>query len=457
MLRNAGRVADGGESLGGPNLPERLLLAMNRAGLTRRELAERLHTDPRVIRRYLAGERVPPPEFIAAWERECGLAPGALSVTGGSMASEPAEDRAPVSGQDDARTDGVGRAASAPTHRLVRTVAPVLAALVMVIGALVWVVTSRDEPGSPDQLSAAGPVIHYPPSPPVSVPAPPTQSVVGQDNMARVAQGLFLRGSTPEQVDVVGAYCSTVDQLRKAGCTRDDFLDEIPQSLVTLDAFWIDRVEVTNDQFERFVAATKYVTTAEQVGASTVFAPGTGQQTSIQGASWRTPRGPGSDLAGNGNYPVVHMSWLDARSYCAWAGKRLPTEAEWEKAARGPYGRQFPWGDEWDPTEKPVRLSFPGLRPMPGLQPVGSFASGSSPYGAADMLGNAFEWVADWYGADYYKVASALNPIGPDTGDQRVLRGGSWGTNEHLLRTPWRRAVAPTDTSALYGFRCART
>lgn len=304
--------------------------------------------------------------------------------------------------------------------------------------------------------SSARSLIRYPGSPPVSIPAAPARPVVGPDNMVLVAQGSFLRGSTEEQLNVVGGYCASVEILRKLGCTRDDFLDEYPQSLVTLDEFWIDRDEVTNEQFERFVAATRYVTTAEQTGSSSVWNPGAAQLDRVQGANWRSPLGPSGSGAGTKDHPVVHISWEDARSYCSWAGKRLPTEAEWEKAARGTYGREFPWGDEWDPNENPSRLSFIGLRPVAGLQPVGSFARGRSPYGANDMLGNVFEWVADWYGADYYKVSSALNPPGPDAGNHRILRGGSWGTNQFLLRVPWRRAVAPNDTSSLYGFRCAR-
>src|SRR4051794_17411075 len=177
--------------------------------------------------------------------------------------------------------------------------------------------------------------------------------------------------------------------------------DEWPQRSVYLDAFAIDQVEVTNERYMAFVATTGHRNPPNPYG--------TGPLLSIKGIE---------------QLPVVQTTWYDAKAYCSWAKKRLPTEAEWEKAARGTDGRRFPWGND-DPT--PSRANFD--REWDGdktLAPVGSLSEGASPYGVKNMAGNAREWVQDWYDHDYYKHAPHRNPQGPERGVVRSIRGGSW-------------------------------
>jgi formylglycine-generating enzyme required for sulfatase activity len=201
----------------------------------------------------------------------------------------------------------------------------------------------------------------------------------------------------------------------------DAWDDEKPQRLVYLDAFWIYQHPVTNTQFAAFVDASGHQTMAEETGWAWVWDGRNWMQT--EGATWGAPEGPGSSLAERGDHPVVQVSWFDATAYCQWAGGRLPTEAEWEKAARGTDGRRFPWGD--DPVAGD-RANFCDVNcPMnwadesrddgyAGTSPVGSYPAGASPYGALDMAGNVWEWVADLYGADYYRRHFNLNQTSPD-------------------------------------------
>lgn len=258
-----------------------------------------------------------------------------------------------------------------------------------------------------------------------------------------VPAGEFLRGSTSDDFDQIFSMCP--------GCGRDTIVDQSPQRRILLDAFWIDQAEVTNAQFSKFVEAVNYQTDAEKKGKSWVYIEGKGYITK-QGANWRHPIGPGSYY--KNQLPVVHVSWNDAVAYCSWAGRRLPTEAEWEKAARGVGGAFFPWGNQL-PNSGYLNYNYQIGSPAV----VGTYNQGASIYGVFDMAGNVWEWVNDFYDEDYYSRAPNRNPPGPNNGEGHVLRGGSWASSHYnemvnvmVTFRLWNFADTHSD---LVGFRCA--
>lgn len=210
----------------------------------------------------------------------------------------------------------------------------------------------------------------------------------------------------------------------------DALEDERPQHQVWLDRFEMDPYEVTTGQYAEFVAFAKH--------------PAPWQWESV-------------DLAQHRDRPVVGVSWFDADAFCRWRGKRLPTEAEWEKAARGTDGRLFPWGNQ-SPTPSLANFAL-GARfhYSQVLMPVQRYATGVSPYGLFQMAGNVGEWVADWYEGNYYESSPLKNPAGPAVGSFRVLRGGSWSDLPKYLLTYGRFKLPPETRNSYTGFRCART
>ena len=251
------------------------------------------------------------------------------------------------------------------------------------------------------------------------------------------------------------------------GGSRAAFADELPRHQVFVDAFYIDKYEVTNARFQQFVQATGYRTQAEREGGGKIPAQGGGKEKwqTVPDASWRSPKGQESRIAGLETHPVVQVTWHDAKAYCAWAGKRLPTEAEWEKAARGTDGRAYPWGNASEPQRTNFcdrRCAFPERLTtiddgFTETAPVGSFAAGQSPFGVYDMAGNVWEWVADWYDATYYQRSPERNPPGPPAGSEVVIRGGSWLYSALALRVPGRSGVPPDRRNNNIGFRCVAT
>ena len=239
--------------------------------------------------------------------------------------------------------------------------------------------------------------------------------------------------------------------------------DEAPIHNVRLNAFWIDELEVTNALFDAFVADTGYVTTDELDGAGHTVTTGTFEL--VRSANWRHPQGPGSDLTGRSQQPVTLVSWDDARAYCAWAGGRLPTEAEWEYAARGPDALTFPWGNSFSaqranycdrncpPFSWANDSADDGYRFMAD---VGTFAGGASWVGALDMAGNVWEWTADWYGEHYYATSPVDNPQGPArVGDAgKTIRGGAWSSEIQGVRSAVRVPISPANGHYDVGIRC---
>jgi formylglycine-generating enzyme required for sulfatase activity len=205
--------------------------------------------------------------------------------------------------------------------------------------------------------------------------------------------------------------------------------DERPKHRVWLDAFSIDPYEVTTAQYALFLALEKRPTPWQ----------------------WETV-----DLSQHGDRPVIGVDWHDADAYCRWKGKRLPTEAEWEKAARGSDGRLYPWGNQV-PTKELANFAL-GARFSYNqvLMPVRSHEQGKSPYGLYHMAGNAYEWVQDWYLSNYYETSPERNPRGPEQGQFKVLRGGSWSDLPKYLLTYGRFKLQPETRNSYTGFRCAK-
>jgi len=250
-----------------------------------------------------------------------------------------------------------------------------------------------------------------------------------------IRAGAFLMGSDPN-----------VDQ--------DALPEEMPQHSVTLPEYRISRVPVTVAQFAAFVNATGYLTAAEQDGYAWVWRNGEFFQ--VDGATWQHPSGPGDNIVGREDHPVVTVSWYDAQMFCRWAGVSLPTEAQWEKAARGADGRIWPWGN----TPPDVESCNFAMR-SGATTPVDRFPAGGSPFGVLDMAGNVWEWTASLWGA-CEDAPDFGYPYDPHDGRedeaapatvQRIMRSGAWGDPAGGIRCALRGKCHPADAADLGGFR----
>lgn len=289
-------------------------------------------------------------------------------------------------------------------------------------------------------------------------------------------------GTSAEEADTSRMVRIPGGEFRMGTDTDEGFPEdgEGPARTVELDPFYIDQHAVTNAEFLEFVRETDYTTTAEETGWSFVFskflseeqeqyvvgsASGTPWWSAVRNATWYRPEGPGSSISDRLDHPVVHVSWNDAIAYCNWANKRLPTEAEWERAARGGLtGKRYPWGDEltpdgehrcniWQgefPTENTGEDGYLGTAPVDEYEPNG--------HGLYNVSGNVWEWCNDWFSDSYHTDSSNANPRGPADGEEKSMRGGSYLCHRsycNRYRVAARNSTGPESTLGNTGFRCA--
>jgi formylglycine-generating enzyme required for sulfatase activity len=224
----------------------------------------------------------------------------------------------------------------------------------------------------------------------------------------------------------------------------DKYSAEKPPQNIAMDTNYIDKYLVTNAQFQKFVDATGYETDAEKEGGGRVRLGRRWKE--VSEASWKKPDSL-TGIEGREDHPVSQVSYNDAASYCEWAGKDLPSEAQWEMAARGPDGNEFPWGNS-EPDD--TTANYDNI--VGGTSPVMEYVKGQSYYGVQDMGGNVYQWIKDWYATG---ERAAKNPTGPETGEERVIKGGSFMEGMESMRSANRDRYPPNYSSFLFGFRCA--
>ncbi|KRF05993.1 hypothetical protein ASG89_19805 [Paenibacillus sp. Soil766] len=294
----------------------------------------------------------------------------------------------------------------------------------------------------------------------ITVEIPEAAGPTGKEGMVLIPGGKFLMGTDDRE-----------------GFPADG---EGPVREISVKPFYIDTCAVTNADFKQFVDATNYQTEAEAFGWSFVFHLFVSETTAahvqnkvqqtpwwwvVEGADWLHPEGPDSHVEDRWDHPVIHVSWSDAMAYCKWAGKRLPTEAEWEYAARGGLAqKRYPWGDELKPAGKHMCNIWQGKFPdknnqsdgYAGTAPVKAFEPNA--YGLYNVAGNVWEWCSDWFSPNYHVKGKRDNPVGPPAGDTRVLRGGSYLCHRsycNRYRVAARSKNTPDSSTGNIGFRCA--
>ena len=267
--------------------------------------------------------------------------------------------------------------------------------------------------------------------------------------MVYVPAGEFQMGSSDADLDAAMQACVRASGTEQQ-CRRDRYLHEQPVHTVTLDAFWIDQTEVTNAQFSKFLNDQ-----GNQVEEGISWLePGAGHR-GIEYGQIKEGTGIYRPREGYKDYPVVEVSWFGASAYCSWAGGRLPTEAEWEYAARGPESAVYPWGNTFN--QDAVNYNATGFSGSGQVHwmPAGSFPAGASWCGALDMAGNVWEWVGDWWSEGYYGRSPTHNPQGPDSGEFRLARGGSWYDDPWHVRSAYRKGLSASSARMHWiGVRC---